>query len=385
MKKLPSTLPNMILSLGIICLIIAGILAMVNVATKDTIAEAETKAKVEAIKEIVPTFDNNPYEDRDTIALESEPRPLIVYPATMGGTPVGYAIETYTDAGFSGLIEIMVGFDTESQIVGFKVLKHAETPGLGAKIQEWFTSTAPSEAVIRDVRGLDMSKASPLKVTKDGGKLDAITAATISSRAFVDAIERAYRVYQSVSGSGEALAQPTESHCQLPERQTIDSLFHTMLPTHRPVAKEKTGTATDGTPWLAQSYGTKSMSEATGMLIVTTSDDDYEGRCLPMLVCFDNDGTLVSFTVCTDQVYAPGKLLSISQNYGGNQENTKTSKPSKNSLIGKKVTPANLKLQIDGGSIDAVSGSTITSRAILQGIARAQQIFAEVSANESNK
>ena len=72
MKKLPSTLPNMILSLGIICLIIAGILALVNVATKDTIAQAETKAKVEAIKEIVPAFDNNPYEERDTVTLEGE-------------------------------------------------------------------------------------------------------------------------------------------------------------------------------------------------------------------------------------------------------------------------------------------------------------------------
>ena len=104
MKKLPSTLPNMILSLGIICLIIAGILALVNVATKDTIAQAETKAKVEAIKEIVPAFDNNPYEEQDTVALEGEPRPLIVYPAMQGEQLVGYDIETYTDAGFAGLI-----------------------------------------------------------------------------------------------------------------------------------------------------------------------------------------------------------------------------------------------------------------------------------------
>ena len=74
----------MILSLGIICLIIAGILALVNVATKDTIDQAETKAKVEAIKAVVPPFDNNPYEEQDTVTLESEPRPLIVYPATQG-------------------------------------------------------------------------------------------------------------------------------------------------------------------------------------------------------------------------------------------------------------------------------------------------------------
>ncbi len=382
MKKLPSTLPNMILSLGIICLIIAGILALVNVATRDTIAQAETKAKVEAIKEIVPAFDNNPYEEQDTVALESEPRPLIVYPAMQGGQPVGYAIETYTDAGFAGHIDIMVGFDMQSQIVGFKVLKHEETPGLGAKIQEWFTSPAPSADLIRDVRGLDMSQASPLKVSKDGGKVDAITAATISSRAFIDALERAYRVYQSVVGEGGPTAQPTESSCALPEREVIDSLFNTLLPAYRLVDKEKTGTADDGTPWLIQSYGTNDMSETTGLLVVTTSGDDYEGRCLPMLVCFDNNGALAAFAIA--DLNAKGKLISISNVYGGNQDPA-TTKPSKQSLIGKKVTPASLKLRQDGGSIDAVSGSTVSSRAILQGIARAQRIFVEASANESTK
>lgn len=382
MKKLPSTLPNMILSLGIICLIIAGILALVNVATKDTIAQAETKAKVEAIKEIVPAFDNNPYEEQDTVALESEPRPLIVYPAMQGGQPVGYAIETYTDAGFAGHIDIMVGFDMQSQIVGFKVLKHEETPGLGAKIQEWFTSPAPNADLIRDVRGLDMSQASPLKVSKDGGKVDAITAATISSRAFIDALERAYRVYQSVVGEGGPTAQPTESSCALPEREVIDSLFNTLLPAYRLVDKEKTGTASDGTPWLIQSYGTNDMSETTGLLVVTTSGDDYEGRCLPLLVCFDNNGALAAFAIA--DLNAKGKLISISNDYGGNQDPA-TTKPSKKSLIGKKVTPASLKLRQDGGSIDAVSGSTVSSRAILQGIARAQRIFVEASANESTK
>ena len=382
MKKLPSTLPNMILSLGIICLIIAGILALVNVATRDTIAQAETKAKVEAIKEIVPAFDNNPYEEQDTVALESEPRPLIVYPATQGGQPVGYAIETYTDAGFAGHIDIMVGFDMQSQIVGFKVLKHEETPGLGAKIQEWFTSPAPSADLIRDVRGLDMSQASPLKVSKDGGKVDAITAATISSRAFIDALERAYRVYQSVVGEGSPVAQAAESNCALPEREVIDSLFNTLLPAYRLVDKAKSGTTDEGTPWLIQSYGTNDMSEATGLLVVTTSDDDYEERCLPMLVCFDNNGALAAFAIA--DLNAKGRLISISNQYGGNQDPANT-KPSKKSLIGKKVTPSSLKLRKDGGSIDAVTESTVSSRAILQGIARAQRIFVEASANESTK
>ncbi len=108
------------------------------------------------------------------------------------GEWVGTAVETFTDKGFSGRIRILAGFDPEGTIHDITVLEHQETPGLGDKIEKnksynkktglsWisqFIGTNPSEY--------------KLLVKKDGGDVDAITAATITSRAFCDAVQRAY-------------------------------------------------------------------------------------------------------------------------------------------------------------------------------------------------
>lgn len=378
MKKLTSTLPNMILSLGIICLIIASILAWVNSATKETIAQAETKAKVEAIGAVVPEFDNDPFAEKQEVVLESEPNPIIVYPATKDGQPVGYAIETYTKNGFSGNVEIMVGFDTESNIVGYSVLKHAETPGLGAKMQEWFSSPAPQEGLIRDMRGVNMAKESPLKVSKDGGKVDAITAATISSRAFLDAIERAYRAYQTLTGGDKPQAVATtepavegDPHdCSLPDRAMIDSLFLTILPDCRLVAKEQIGMHGEY-PYMYQDYGTKDMTDKVGSVVVTNSDIDYGGRCLPMIVCFDAQGKLSAFAFFKENARHHTPLR---EHYGVDSKG----KPGSTSLVGQKITSDVLKLKEDGGSLDAISGSTVSTRAFLQTLNRASSIYKEV-------
>ena len=186
MKKLSSTLPNMLLSLGGICVLVSGILAVVNHVTTAPIAEAEMKAKVEAIRAVAPAFDNNPFEEKMLVLPEGETDSLTVYPAKKGGALVGFAIESYTQKGFSG--------------VDFSVLQHSESPGLGSRIPEWYHEKSEG-AGIRDVRGLDMKKEAPLTVSKDGGKVDAITAATISSRAFLDAVNRAWRTFSSLEGS----------------------------------------------------------------------------------------------------------------------------------------------------------------------------------------
>ncbi len=199
MKKLSSTLPNMFLSLTGICIIVSGILAYLNHITKEPIAEAQVKAKVEAISAVTPKFDNNPFEERFKVLLPGETDSLTIYPARRGQELVGYAIETYTKAGFSGLISIMMGMDLSGKLVDFSVLEIAETPGLGSKIPEWFRSTGNSAGLIKDVRGVDLSSEAPLKVVQDGGRVDAITAATISSRAFLDAINRGYQASQHIS------------------------------------------------------------------------------------------------------------------------------------------------------------------------------------------
>ena len=205
MKKLSSTLPNMLLSLGGICVLVSGILAVVNKVTTVPIAEAEMRAKVEAIRAVAPAFDNNPFAEKLMVLPEGETDSLTVYPAKKGSTLVGFAIESYTQKGFSGLIRVMVGFDAEGRLVDFSVLQHSESPGLGSRIPEWYHEKSETGG-IRDVRGLDMKASAPLTVSKDGGKVDAITAATISSRAFLDAVNRAWRTFSSLEGTATAPA-----------------------------------------------------------------------------------------------------------------------------------------------------------------------------------
>lgn len=203
MKKIESSLKNMILSLGLITIVAALILGGVYTLTVDLIADAERKAQVEAISEVSPEFDNNPLDEmflykakagtKDSIAVE-------VYPARMGGQLVGAAVKSITKNGFSGEIVIMYGFDAEGSVCGYKVLKHAETAGLGSKMQEWFRTEKGSQNIL----GLNPGK-NDMRVKKDGGQVDAITAATITSRAFLDALNDAFVAYKKMQEEKEAL------------------------------------------------------------------------------------------------------------------------------------------------------------------------------------
>jgi len=190
MAKLQSTFKNMFLSLFVICFVVAVLLAQVNKMTAKPIADAKALQLENAIKEVVPEFDNSPIEESYFMA-DSQGDSLIVYPAKKGDEVVGFAVNSYSGNGFSGNIQIMVGFDINSKVVNYSVLEHAETPGLGSKMVEWFKDkTKPTQSVI----GRDLSQGN-LAVTKDGGSVDAITASTITSRAFLEAINKAYVVY----------------------------------------------------------------------------------------------------------------------------------------------------------------------------------------------
>ena len=186
MAKLTSSFRNMLLSLGLICLVAGGILAAMDNITREPIAVSK-KAHVEsAMKAVLPDFDNSPLEEAYWIGL-SEGDSLKVNPAKKNGQWVGWAIESNSSNGFSGQIKVMVGMDAQGKIINYKVLEHTETPGLGDKMETWFRSDKHQQNVL----GKDLSRGS-LKVTKDKGEIDAITGATISSRAFLDALNRAY-------------------------------------------------------------------------------------------------------------------------------------------------------------------------------------------------
>ena len=177
----------MLLSLTGICLVAGAILAGVNQFTAGPIAVAKATALEEAIKAVAPEF--------VYMAVSSDGDSLKIYPAKKGGQVVGGAVESNTKKGFSGEIRVIVGFDMDGKILNYSVLQHAETPGLGAKMQEWFRADKNKQSVL----GRTIPDGG-LKVTKDGGDVDAITAATISSRAFLDAVNRAYSAFAGVDG-----------------------------------------------------------------------------------------------------------------------------------------------------------------------------------------
>ncbi len=194
MAKIESSFKNMVLVLtGITCLS-GAILGGVNDLTKDPITEAKLKKQMAAIEMVAPEYDNDPLAEKYAITLEDGTE-AIVFPAKMGNDVVGAAVQAITKNGFGGQIAVMVGFKADGTINEYAVLSHAETPGLGSKMQEWFHDKS-------SVLGLNPSDAS-FKVSKDGGNVDAITAATISSRAFMDALGNAYNAFNSKEGGNK--------------------------------------------------------------------------------------------------------------------------------------------------------------------------------------
>lgn len=184
-----STLVNMVLSLGVITVVAASALAGVYTLTKEPIAQAKAQKQQDAIGDVLPgiEFNNNPAAEATEVEINGET--VTVFPARKDGELVGTAVESHDNNGFSGLITVMYGFDPAGVITGYAVMQHAETPGLGSKMGEWFCD--PAHTII----GLD-SNTSNLTVSKDGGDIDAITAATISSRAFLRSLTLAGQASQ---------------------------------------------------------------------------------------------------------------------------------------------------------------------------------------------
>ncbi|MCD8262244.1 MAG: RnfABCDGE type electron transport complex subunit G [Bacteroides sp.] len=194
MKKLESSLTNMLLVLTGVTVITVGLLAYVNELTKGPIAEADAKTLSDAIGVVVPEFDNDPTVEMNE--YESGGAIYKIYPASKGGEFVGAAVESVT-MGFGGELKVLVGFDAEGNIYDYSLLSHVETPGLGSKASDWFKKGAKGSII-----GMNPGK-EPLKVDKDGGQIDAITASTITTRAFLNAVNAAYAAY---SGNDEVNA-----------------------------------------------------------------------------------------------------------------------------------------------------------------------------------
>jgi electron transport complex protein RnfG len=190
MAQRESTFTNMVVTLLLVTGIAAMVLGFVYDLTKEAIEVAKLKAQAEAITKVLPKYETLGQSVK--VAADTEGDSLEIFPAFNGQELVGMAVKTYTKKGFSGFISIMAGIDKDGNFSGYEVLEHAETPGLGSKMGVWFNNTdKPEQNIIG--KNPDSIK---FEVKKDGGDVDAITASTITSRAFLDAMKRAYNAYK---------------------------------------------------------------------------------------------------------------------------------------------------------------------------------------------
>ena len=153
-------------TLLLICAVTAGLLAGVNAVTKPIIDELNAKATQEAISAVLPGgFESEITEYADATGLVSK-----VYRGANG-----YAVEV-GPGGFDNTITMMVGVDNEGKVLGISIVSHTETAGLGAVAD----ADTPKGIAFREQF---IGTSGSVSVTKDGGSIDSITGATITSRA----------------------------------------------------------------------------------------------------------------------------------------------------------------------------------------------------------
>lgn len=191
MKKLESSLTNMVVVLVAVAVITGGLLAWVNNFTAEPIRAQKELVLAEGIKSVMGV-DDITVTEKDTITenVDGKDCEFVLHKVSdANGKFIGAAVES-SSMGFGGDLKLLVGFDAEGKVLGYTVLQHSETPGLGAKADKWFQKDGKGNII-----GHDLSDGKPLVVDKDGGDVDAITASTITTRAFLKAVNQAYAVY----------------------------------------------------------------------------------------------------------------------------------------------------------------------------------------------
>ena len=206
MAKLQSSFKNMALSLTIIALVAAAALAGVYMLTKAPIEAAMAKKQHSAIKQVLPQTQGV------TIAPAEEFNGVTLYRAYVGEEWIGTAVEASTEGNsnmpFGGTFRLMVGFDKVGNVVRYVVLDQAETPGLGALMSTWFCNPEKPKS---NILGKNPAT-TEFSVSKDGGDIDAITASTITSRAFLEVVVKAYNAIAQQPMPIEATSGATQLH-----------------------------------------------------------------------------------------------------------------------------------------------------------------------------
>lgn len=185
---------KLVIALTVTCVVSALVLAWINSLTEEPIAEQEKLAKLRAIKAVLPPFDNDPVKDTKRLVVgrdkKGNPQLMTFYLGRKEGEVSGAAFQVVGE-GYGGFITVMMGVNPAGEISGIYILKHLETPGLGANIEKpKFTEQFKGKSLANSklVGG-------NLAVKKDGGDIEALTGATISPRGVVEAVSYGLKVF----------------------------------------------------------------------------------------------------------------------------------------------------------------------------------------------
>jgi len=195
-----SSLKNMALCLAGVCLFCSAVLGVVYAVTLEPIKIASNKALVESIGRVLP--------EGLEISEAQQSGDYQYYTGSSNGVVAGYAVKSSV-IGFGGPLTVMVGVLSDGTVFNTSVLSHSETPGLGAKCQS-------DEAFMGQWRGFSPDKV--LKVKKDGGDVDAITASTITSRAYALAVANAVELVQSLAAGESVSVEVAQSESEQNEK-----------------------------------------------------------------------------------------------------------------------------------------------------------------------
>lgn len=170
--------------LGIVALVASAALAMAAGSTGEAIAAAEAKDLRDSLAEVLPAgLADNDFL-KDTLAIDKAGKPVTIYRARHAGA-VKAAVFQVAERGYAGEISILMAVDAEGHTLGVRVLKHAETPGLGDKIE------VKKDPWVKAFDGKSLDNPAPRQwgVKKDGGVFDQFAGATITPRAVVKAVK----------------------------------------------------------------------------------------------------------------------------------------------------------------------------------------------------
>lgn len=323
-----SSLKNMVLMLFVIALVCSAAVVGVYNVTKEPIQKAQEQKVVDALKKVLPEFDNSP--------VREERGSCFVYEATLGEEIVGYAIETTSANGFNGNITLMVGLLVDGTIYNIEVLSQAETPGLGANM------TGEENPLLLSFKGRKPAEMT-MTVKKDGGDVDALTAATISSRAYAEAVAFAYGVFAEIAEEIKAATiDPAEV---LPE---YDEVFTADV---------------DG----VEVYTATKEGHAVGYAIIGESNKGFNGL-VKVMVGYEPDGRIYDIVVL-EQNETPGLGSKMCE-----EDNVLLK-----SIKGKRASRVKFALRSEGGSVDALTHATVSSRAYVEAVAATYETFKKIN------